>query len=326
MLHSISIMAQIKLTSLPEVMKATSFIVTDQYIYVAEPYRVHIYSLDFKHIKSFGKKGEGPEEFNAFFKIQINFLNDKLYVNCRRKFLVYNPDGEFLKEFRMKFSEFGIMPINKGYFGNQVNIDRKTGKKTLKIILLDNEKVEKKVFYKNESKINLDLTRPYIIKYQDPIIGYIGPKHFIIYKPGKDFSLMLYHHSGQLNRILTIPYKKITIPQSYKNAFIANRKKPLKGRLMSYYNELMKNATFRFPPHFSPCRTVKADKYYIYVFRDIPDFSKYGIWIINYQGEILKRTKIPRNRIGWLHRGIYYSVIENEDSEEWELWSKKLFP
>ena len=53
-----------KVCNLNEVMKLEQLIIDNDYAYLAEEFKIHIYSMKNKKlITSFGKKGEGPGEF-----------------------------------------------------------------------------------------------------------------------------------------------------------------------------------------------------------------------------------------------------------------------
>jgi len=55
-----------RVVPLPEVVRPTSLSVDDTQLYICEHEKISIYSIkDFKLIKKYGEKGEGPQEFKS---------------------------------------------------------------------------------------------------------------------------------------------------------------------------------------------------------------------------------------------------------------------
>jgi len=75
-----------------------SAIEADQYrLFIVEDTSILIYSLeDFKLLKKFGRKGQGPGEFNYITSIYL--LTDSFLVNSRGKVSFFTKDGNLIKE------------------------------------------------------------------------------------------------------------------------------------------------------------------------------------------------------------------------------------
>ena len=88
-------------TSFPDLLKPTGLVIDEDNLYITEDITVYIFSMkDFKLIKKFGKKGEGPREFNRF--AAITPLKDKLLINSMSKISYYTKDGEYINEIKVK--------------------------------------------------------------------------------------------------------------------------------------------------------------------------------------------------------------------------------
>ena len=89
------------IATLPDLLNPTGLVIEDENMYITQDITVYIYSLkDFKLKKKFGKKGEGPQEFNQF--AAITPLKDKLLINSMSKISYYTKDGEYINEIKTK--------------------------------------------------------------------------------------------------------------------------------------------------------------------------------------------------------------------------------
>ena len=76
----------------------------EEYIYAADwkESLIKVYDQNGKHVRSFGRKGQGPGEIGLPFYLGI-FQGNKVVINDRRnaKFIFYSREGELLKEVPM---------------------------------------------------------------------------------------------------------------------------------------------------------------------------------------------------------------------------------
>lgn len=85
-------------------------------LYVIDNFSVYIYSLDdYRLIKKFGRKGEGPREFNSF--IRVNSHKDQLLVNSRMKVSIYSKDGQFIREIRPSSRSWEFKSLGGNFVG-----------------------------------------------------------------------------------------------------------------------------------------------------------------------------------------------------------------
>jgi len=110
----------IKVTVLKEIKQPKTIAVDATQLYIAENATVYIYSLeDFKLIKNFGRKGQGPQEFQTYphIPISIDVSTDKLIVSSIRKVSYFTRQGEFLKEVRALSLALYLQPLGDGFLG-----------------------------------------------------------------------------------------------------------------------------------------------------------------------------------------------------------------
>ena len=77
-------------------------------------------------IKSFGRKGQGPQEFQTYphIPITIDVSTDQLIVSSIRKISYFTKQGEFIKEVRALSLALYLQPLGDGFLGrSHVNYD-----------------------------------------------------------------------------------------------------------------------------------------------------------------------------------------------------------
>jgi hypothetical protein len=76
-----------------------------------------LYSLeDFKLVKKFGKRGEGPGEIMGFNRVHLHVQPDKIMLSNPHKIMYFPKQGDFLKEFRSNPSFWGAVIPAAGNF------------------------------------------------------------------------------------------------------------------------------------------------------------------------------------------------------------------
>jgi hypothetical protein len=114
------------------VLKPETIYVDSDRLYLIENFSVFIYSLeDYRLIKKFGRKGEGPREFNSFLRINVH--KDKLFINSRMKLSIYSKKGEFISEMRPGSNSWMFKPLGNHYVGYAPKMEDKKGYSTLNL-------------------------------------------------------------------------------------------------------------------------------------------------------------------------------------------------
>ena len=73
-----------KVASFPGLFKVDHFTVDDRQVYITQEFNIFIYSLeDYKLVKKFGKRGNGPREFNGF--VHVTPCKDYLVISSSGK-------------------------------------------------------------------------------------------------------------------------------------------------------------------------------------------------------------------------------------------------
>ncbi len=305
---------------LSEVEKPNQLILSEDNVYVTDQYKIHIYNRqNFKFKKSFGKKGEGPEEFPSMVKLYC--YDNELIVITISKILWFSKDGNYIKEVKKQSSGIIVIPILNGYLKFIMGFNKKENYVTEKIGVFDKKMNIKKVLFEREKKRFRPSSKEFSA-FENNIIPVTDKNNILLADRRENYAIKVFNHNGMLIKNIIKSYPKIIITQNYKKSFIENIiNDQFNNRLKSYF----RNLKYKFPKYYPPFDKLFSEEKTIYAFRDIPDFSQYEIWAMTKNGEIKKKIKVKKATCYWIENGIYYYILENEeDDEEWELYSKKI--
>jgi len=290
--------------------------------------KIVIYSgNDFKKIKEFGRKGEGPAEFFGIANIEID--DHYLYINSFPKLCIFTKDGDLKKEIRCPTEAGSFIPCGGNYIGiiyPRTNPFELKGKKEFSLYDSDLEKIidiydavfNKVSFYKNKS------SKEMINRINGATSAWCYDGKIFIGEPDKGYLITVFDNKGKklyeirkaLNpRKITEEEKKANINQ-YRKHIGESRWKEYTMRCESYFTE--------YYPAFENC-SVNNDKIYIFEF---PRDDKRDIQILDLKGNSLRKITIAENpyftgiiffRRYYIYNGKFYYVLENQDEEQWEI-------
>ncbi|MCP4155479.1 MAG: hypothetical protein GY757_47585 [bacterium] len=314
-----------KVATLGEVLKPVTISVDSTQLYVTEGATVFIYSLkDYKFVKKFGRKGEGPKEFNVGrLPIIIDVTGDDIFINSLGKVSYYSKDGIFKKEQKLSLQAFFLQPVGGPFLGRSQAFDN--GKVYNTINLYDSELKNKvkEVWrgdsgYKGQGKgVQLLGTEPNS-QYQDNKI----------FLPGKGESIVDVFDEN-MKKVLSIGMdtKRIKVSREFKDEAIKYLKKSPSTK--DFYEAVYKPVSF--PEYFPNCRTffTLENKLYIMTYNREEDGEKVKneFYIYDMKGMLLKKKWISIKYQSYLEpypitmkNGKLYQLVENLDEEEWDLY------
>jgi hypothetical protein len=331
LLFSISMMAtaKTKVVQLAELNKPEQRgVVIDQgRMYVVEGPSVLIYSMkDFKLIKKFGKRGEGPREFMTSAEMGplgalfIDIRQDKMLVKSFGKLSWYTLDGAFIREGKpetpMMFSAY--------QFGKHILVQKfdMGNVRYYSLAALDQ---------------NLKVVKE-LMKVEDPFqfgkgieVLKINPLQ-VVYK---DKLFMAWENSLSI-KVLDLEFKELySIKHPLKRTKVPEGDKK---KIIDYFktSPMTKNAfeilkPIRFPEYYPAVAdmSVSGGKLYVYTFSELSDkgdIRPSPIYIFDIKGIFLKKVVFPMKLMDPLfpyptvvHEGKIYQIVENEDEEQWEV-------
>jgi hypothetical protein len=324
---------------LPHLVKPNSIKTDGTQIYIMENEIIYIYSSeDFKLKYKFGKRGQGPQEFQQYLssmknseKINLTILDEYLVVGSLKKISHFSKQGRFLKEVRMEDPQaFAVSPIGKGYIGVRMNREGFSqwqfsfnlydlhGKKTKKLCDFNKPLHTGAV---NDAGLGLvfldELTKgPEYATHEDKI--------FI--SGGRGFSIKIFDKNGQPLPPINHEYQRIKISSNHRQKVLNVYRENLK-RLWDRAKKII-----RVPDYFPEFRTFLIADKKVFVQTYKKDKNKTEFLIFNTSGRFLNQDFYPiayKNHLEsypyTIHKEKIYQLVENEEKEEWELIIMKIY-
>ncbi|MCK4944541.1 MAG: hypothetical protein KAS65_13240 [Candidatus Aminicenantes bacterium] len=312
-----------KIAQLPELMKPQIIDMSNNNLYVSEGSSIYIYSLkDFSLIKKFGKEGEGPREFkvNPFGPpMIIAVIGDKLYVSSDAKLSTFTLEGEFLSERKVPPFRIFIPVKDKFIASGTAHGDDK--KMYLNMGLYDKDLNLIKELYCSDMSIgpNFNWTFPITdfttLPYQDRIYVVAG-------KLG--FTIDVFDLQGKKLYAIKKKYTPLKVPGDYKDKILKWFKN--NSNFKQFYEFFIQRLSFK--EQFPPIRTmlVESNRIYVVTYKQKNELSE--IIIMDLKGKELKQKYVPivgipgnllDSPIFTIKNQQYYTLIENDDEEIWEL-------
>lgn len=324
-----------KAATFPELVHPKNLVVDDERVIVTDYPSIYIYSLkDYHFIKKFGSKGQGPGEFY----IDREWLDRKLaglityvsgnrfFVNSMGRLSIFSNSGDLLKTVTNQAYGGGyrFQPLGDKFIGFQVAREKK--KLFATVNLYDsNLKKEKEIFRhpfwmssRNTREINFferaNGTIPFLVG---------DDKIFITRGGSENFVIDVFDQEGKRLNTLTPDIDKIKVPDSFiKEVHAYFRLKFKRG--------LEHNIKFTtFSEYFPAVRrfAVEDKKIYVITYKRSTDNKNNEMIILDFDGNVLRKVMLPAAEKNPEHlypfsvyRGKLYQVVENEKTEEWELY------
>lgn len=310
-----------KIAEWNELIKPETICLDDTQYYVTEGASIFIYSFkDHKFVGKFGKAGEGPREFKLTmggYALRVLPMRDHLLINSMDKLSFFKKNGEFIKEMKAPTSgAFAFyQPIGKKFVGLAVKAG--TDQSMSITINLFNEKLEK----------GKEISSNKLLQHGAMVFPVASPlfeiKNNLIFVGGdEDFNIRIFNADGKYLRSIARDYKKVEVTEKFKNeVFEAFKKNPRTKGMIDYLKKLIK-----FKEYFPAMQLFLIDNDKIY----IPTYRKqngdYELFIYDTDGKFIKQVYFPLKYSAVLQpypytikNGILYQLIENEESEAWEL-------
>lgn len=318
--------------TLPEVNKPRTIQIDGDQIFITENVRINIYSITTqKFIKFFGKRGEGPGEFKimdnaeAGVGVQISIRPGYILVNSIGKLTWFDRIGKYIKEVNTHKSRgpYGrnFIPIGNNFVAYDFVREEKTGYITISLFNMKLKKLKDlyrhPFFVQHGKKTNPEIWRP-------SVFFVLGDSIFLDTQEG---AIEVYDPTGK---------RKLSIAPDYPLA------KETTGRIEAYWDFLKADPRFRdhihifkdtleFPKHLPLIRYYTIDQKYIYVLTNRQKEGQGWFFIIDHEGNIVRKLwaplldKTPIEPYPYtVHNGSLYQIVENPDTDEWELRIRKL--
>ncbi len=313
-----SLSADIKTVPLPDVINAETIQVDDNQLYITEGASIYIYSLtDFKLKKKFGKRGEGPQEFNVQVPVPliIDTNGKNIMVTSRAKMSLFTKDGTFINEKRIPAAMvFFIKPFGKHFTGFKLVLDGTTVYRSINILnpQLKNIKELCRIpsdFQTPGNGFNAFVPESYDVH---------DNKVFIPWHTG--FHIDVYDLEGKLAYSIKQDYENLEVTRDHKKQVQDAFKINIQTREIF---DAMK--PFHYPDVMPAIREIRAVDGKVYAITYKREKGKTECYIFDLKGKLLKRTFVRLSDLDYLtlspytiRKGKLYQVVEN-DEDGWDL-------
>jgi hypothetical protein len=295
-------------------------------IYIGQEATIHIFSAkDYKPIKKFGKKGEGPGEFKLLPERspEMDVQSNLLLATSMGKLSLYSKDGQLIKEVKLTsnrsqlFRRLGEKFIGEGFLIRDNIIYQSVD--MYNSHLLKTKEIHKHPFYiQRNQKYNpiergIYLPNFYIYKQKIYVGGAIGQGKFHIFDKNGE---ALYTLSPSFERVPFTARDK----QGWIDSYMLND---------AYKAEYERRKhRFLYPDYFPLWQNFVVADGFIYVQSYKRDEKDQGneFYILDLQGKLLKKLWLPLAEGMDFNPSPYiignhklYQLVEDSDTEEWAL-------
>jgi hypothetical protein len=307
-----------KVVELPDINAPLSMCTQSDRLYICEVEGISIISLkDFRTMKTFGKKGEGPGEWARFPNLTVH--PDFLLVNTDNKVMLFSPDGELIKELKHGTRIGDFYPIGKNFAASHFEYEKNKITKNVISLYDSNLQLIKKICDQSPSgSVNprdggvLMLYRP--------------PQKVGIYRAYKDrlyvsdakkgFYIGVFDANGNKLYEIKPDYEKIKVTESYK-------KKSLE-EIKSLWSKRISQPKYKvvFHEYFPPPFMFYVNTGRIYVFTWKEKNNTRELMVMDVKGNLQKKVFVPitdRDEAICFSGDQFYFLRENLDKETIEL-------
>lgn len=306
-----------RLTTFPQLSNPELIKVGENLICINEGAMVYLYDLnDFKLIKKFGGKGEGPGEFSS--NLEINILKEKIMIESQGKLSFYSFKGDLIKEMRRLPKYRSLKLVEDRYVAASGILSNEVYHSIA--IILDADFNELKTFYQDEARYH---QQKQVTNFSTAWYFDVSEKKCFIVGSA-DFKIDVFNKNGDPLYTISPKYDRVKVSQEFINAWFERIKKK-SG--MERYNYVKKRV--RFPEFFPAIRDLIVDNGHVYVLTFRRDQEKSECFIFDLEGKLVKRTFLPLKPLGYfpdvfflpycIKNNYLYQLIDNEEEEVWEL-------
>jgi hypothetical protein len=317
-----TVMQSKRITVLKEVSKPNLMVAGNDRLYITEGATIYIYSSkDFQLLKKFGKRGEGPGEFNIpdiGAPLIVFPFDGKLMVNSNARVSFFSKDGEFIEEFKV-LPFLVYQPFGNSYIGTGNAVDEK-GQMVLSLNLYNAKFERVKELYKT------DMVMGASVSFNFPITTFDFPvyKDRIYIAAGKEgFVIEVFDNKGNKLYRIKKDYQQLPVPEEYKKKTMEWCKIYFK----QYWDMFRNRISFKEYYPAVQRMVVTDDRIYILTFKKQNEDTE--CIIFDLEGNEQKRVYLPLPQtygteipIFDIHNQGFYYLVENEDEEVWELHRK----
>lgn len=308
---------------LPEVVNPIAITADSGQIYITQTDSVCIYSLkDFKFIKKFGRRGEGPGEFKFSHDMPlcVNVRENEIVVRSVGRLTFFGTDGTYKKLVKTPpVFIWAMQPAGESYVGVS-SVQEGKGFLTFNLF---NEKLEKvKELFRVPEEIRMEGKGFKFFFLQVPTsvpTSFAVDEDKVFLSWGNDTEIKVFDKTGKRLAGIIVPGSKMELTAAFKEQVIETYKND-KSIPAPIYQRMYKNIVF--PGYLPPVRDLRAADGKLYVLTYRKKENKIQCLIYNRTGNLIKQTYLPlknqdplRHYPFTIRNDKLYQLIENFEQE-----------
>lgn len=324
-----------KLTEFQEPFEMIRLAMDENQIYIADSSTntIHIYSRkDFAHIGQFGRRGQGPTDFEFIGLIRV--FPDYLFISAGRKVSYFSKSGNFIRTISPPFpTTGGYIPLGSNFVGkNYLGENPKEKRGKIMIELFDSKFKKKKDLYLAELnklvRYNFETGKRDILMVQDCFKLDVYNDRLYIGNTDMGFFFTVFDTKGKRLQKINLPYKKYKITSKNKKEIMDEFREAIGEQ---EFNRRKAGYDYIFPKYYPAYLdfTVADGKLYVFSYPR-PD-NPIEVMILDLHGNIIRKTTIHKaqsiyiiQRYYYVYEGKFYYMYYNDETYKWELHVENL--
>lgn len=318
LLFSVHFLCAERVMTLPEVLQPESLHMSEKKILIMDKETIHLYDLSKKkYVRSIGRIGQGPGEFNIFSVITlIDGHKFQVYAPLLRKLLVFSYKGEVIEEFRIPVPNrfISIKRAGKNYIIWESESNHRLSKIFVEFNLYDSDFKKLKTLYKFKYPVPFRRKFP-IIKSGRKFFVYKN-RIFISKSVEGGFIFDVFDFKGTLKYQIKKEVEKRRFSDEDKNKILAERKR-IVGSDWNHIKD-----TFFFPTFYPIIRDFMIRDHKIFIKTWFLKDEMVEFIILDLNEKRMKRQFLPEaGYLFYFQENKYYFLFENIEAETFELHS-----
>jgi hypothetical protein len=295
--------------------------VDDNYIYITDGLVINIYSAsDYKWKKSFGKRGEGPQEFMGYDTgcVLTTVTPDYIIVDSLNKLSFFTKEGIFKKEIKIKrdtSAGYIFRPFGDKYLAYKSRLEK--GKVIGALFLYDSDFNRLKELANWNEFLFQEVFNPYARRKPVPLVY----KNKLFVNNYDNGDINVFDTDGKKLYSINYPFEKVEVTNWHKKE--THRIYKTDPRFKLDMERARKKLTF--PKYLPPMKGYNVSDGKIYVLTYIMKDEKSEFIVLDTRGKFLKKIMFPLVNLYFLEpypynirNGKIFQLVENEE-ETWEL-------
>jgi hypothetical protein len=324
-----------KLGVLTDILKPESIEIHNNRLYAVEGSHFYVYELDqLNFLAKFGQEGEGPGELKSVSMLPntLNVTPEKIFVDGMGKVVFFSRDFKFLKEIKKKHMTFKTKPVGENFVAMRM---KPAGKNRyyFSVLLMDSgmnqiSELVTQEYRETDTDIDMVLDSIHFDVYKNKIY---------IEKSTQGFQIAVFDSQGNLKMEIVKEIKAPVLTARDKRDLMESLKQDNLIKMMvereGGWNNFKNKMNFIYPDKFPLIQDILVTDDKIYVATFHRKNRERQFIVMDQNGSILNTLflPIPRessyltkamgrdNRFYGIANQRYYYLIENPESEEWEI-------